>query len=378
MAQEPPAVPSSAIEPQGLIPEPGVITRAAIYADRHSGKGDLTNGIHVDYGNMIPGAGWLSVGPGYRHWFGKDAALFDAVAGISVNNYRMAQARIELPKFLKSRLALGAQARWQDFRTIDYFGVGSNTTEDMVSVYGVKSTQLTAYATLRPFRWMDIGAQIGWTNPEVTHVEGALAPADERTFVPTELSLKIDTRDFPNHPTSGVLLRGAGARFDDRTSGVNTFNRYEGEAAGFVPIAGGRMVLALHGWLVRSDTRDGQTVPFYLQPSLGGLNTLRSYTDYRFHDDNMLLAQAELRVALMTHLDVAVFADAGNVAARAGDLDLKKRSYGAGLRLHTRRETFAMVDAATGDEGWRVAFRLKDPLALGRISKRALLAPFVP
>ena len=371
-------MPSSATEPQGIVPEPGIITRAAIYADRHSGKGDLTNGIHVDFGNMIPGAGWLSGGPGYRHWFAKDAVLFDAVAAISINNYRMGQATIELPKFLNSRLALGAQARWQDFREVDYFGVGPNTTEDMLSVYGVKSTQLTAYATLRPFRWMDIGGQIGWTNPEVTHVAGALAAPDQRTFVPTELSLTIDTRDFPNHPTSGVLLRGVGARYDDRTSGVNTFNRYEGEAAGFLPIAGGRMVLALHGWLVRSDTRDGQTVPFYLQPSLGGLNTLRSYTDYRFHDDNMLLAQAELRVALMTHLDVAVFTDAGNVAARAGDLDLAKRSYGAGLRLHTRRETFAMVDAATGDEGWRVAFRMKDPLGLGRITKRAFLAPFVP
>ena len=47
----------------------------------------------------------------------------------------------------------------------------------MLSVYGVKSTQLTAYATLRPFRWMAIGGQIGWTNPEVTHVAGALAAA---------------------------------------------------------------------------------------------------------------------------------------------------------------------------------------------------------
>jgi hypothetical protein len=378
MAQEPPPVPSSATEPQGILPEPGLMTRAAIYADRHFGKGDLTNGIYVDFGNMIPGAGWLSVGPGYRHWFGKDTALFDAVAGISVNNYRAGQARIELPKFLKSRLALGAQARWQDFREVDYFGVGSNTTEDMLSVYGVKSTQLTAYATLRPFRWMDIGGQIGWTNPEVTHVAGALAGADERTFVPTEVSLTIDTRDFPNHPTSGILLRGAGARYDDRTSGLNTFKRYEGEAAGFLPIAGGRAVLALHGWLVRSDTRDGQTVPFYLQPSLGGVNTLRSYVYYRFHDDTMLVANAELRLALMTHVDFAVFADAGNVAARASDLDLAKRSYGGGLRFHTRRETFAMIDVATGDEGWKVHFRLKDPLSFGRIKKRAFLAPFVP
>ena len=104
-----------------------------------------------------------------------------------------------------------------------------------------------------------------------------------------------------------------------------------------------------------SDTRDGGTrCRSTCSRASAALNTLRSFTDYRFHDDNMLLANAELRLALMTHLDLAVFADAGNVAARAGDLDLDKRSYGAGFRLHTRRETFAMVDVAHGDEGWRV------------------------
>jgi outer membrane protein assembly factor BamA len=360
------------------MPEPDLITRTVLFADRQLGKGDLTNGIYVDYGNMIPGAGWLSAGPGYKHWYAKDSVFVNAAAAISVNNYRMGGARIELPRFLKSRLALGAQVRWQDFGRIDYFGTGSNTTTDLASLYGVESTQLTAYATLRPFRWMDIGGQIGWTNPDVSHVEGPLGVSEKRTFVPTEVSLTIDTRDFPGHPTSGVILRGVGARYDDRTTGLNTFKRYEGEAASFLPIGGGRVVLALHGWLVRSETTEGHSVPFYLQPSMGGITTLRSFTDYRFRDDNMLVANAELRLALMTHLDLAVFADAGNVAARPGDLDLSKRSYGAGFRLHTRRETFAMVDAATGDEGWKVSFRLKDPLSFGRITRRALLVPFVP
>ena len=48
----------------------------------------------------------------------------------------------------------------------------------------------------------------------------------------------------------------------------------------------------------------------------------------------------------MSHLDLAVFADAGNVARRPRDLNLDKQSYGAGLRLHTRRDTFAMLDVA--------------------------------
>jgi Omp85 superfamily domain len=380
LGQEAPPLPSSATEPQGFVPEPDLITRATLYADRHLGKGGLTNGIYVDYGNMIPGAGWASAGPGYRHWYGKDSILIDGSASISVNAYKMAQARFELPTLLKSRLGLGTTARWQDFGKVDYFGGGRATTEDLLTHYSINSTQLTAYATLRPFRWMNVNGQIGWMNPSSRYVDGLLLQGlrDDRTFVPSELSMTVDTRDFPGHPTSGFVLRGVGTHYDDRTSGENTFNRYEAEAAAFVPLAGSRIVLALHGWAIRSDVEAGRSVPFYLQPGLGGANSLRSFTDYRFRDDNMLLANAEVRLALMTHLDLALFVDAGNVAARTSDLNLDKRSYGTGFRFHTRRETFAMVDIAYGDEGWTYLFRLKDPLTLSRITKKNTLVPFAP
>ena len=72
------------------------------------------------------------------------------------------------------------------------------------------------------------------------------------------------------------------------------------------------------------------------------------------------------------------FLDAGNVAARLSDLNLDKRSYGAGLRLHTRRRTFARFDVAHGGEGWRLLFRLTDPLNLARLSRRTAAVPFVP
>jgi outer membrane protein assembly factor BamA len=221
---------------------------------------------------------------------------------------------------------------------------------------------------------------MGWMNPEVRQQTGspALGLNDERTFVPSEVSLTIDARDFPGHPTRGLLVRAAGTHFDDRDGGAFTHQRYEGEAAGFVPIAGGRVVLALHGWLVTTETEDGRSVPFYLLPGLGGVNTLRSYGNYRFHDRHMVVGNAEVRLKLTTHMDLAMFADAGNVARERRDLDFAKRSYGGGIRLHTRREVFALVDVATGDEGWTLLLRLKDPLGLTRLTRRALLAPFVP
>lgn len=379
-AQDALPTPSGATEPQGFVAEPGLVTRAAIFADRHLGKGGLTNGIFVDYGNMIPGAGWISAGPGYRHWYNKDNLFVEGSASISVNGYKMAQGRVELPSMLKSRLALGTQLRWQDFGRIDYFGSGLSSVEESLSNYSIESSQVTAYATLRPVRWMALGGEIGWMNPQSRYVDGSLLQGlnDKRTFVPSQVSLTIDTRDFPEHPTSGIVLRGVGGKFDDRSSGDNSFTRYESEAAGFLPIGGGRVVLALHGWLVRSEVEAGKSVPFYLQPALGGSNSLRSFTDYRFRDDNMLLANAEVRLALFTHMDVAAFMDAGSVASRYRDLDLEQRSYGGGLRFHTRRTTFAVVDVAHGSEGWRYSFRLKDPLALTRLTRKHTLVPFAP
>ena len=111
--------------------------------------------------------------------------------------------------------------------------------------------------------------------------------------------------------------------YSDRDSGTYSFRRYEVDAAQFVPLFTKRWILALHGREIFSDTSSGHVVPFYLMPSLGGKNTLRGYHDYRFHDNDMQVFNAEVRCALFTHVDAAVFADAGKVASRAADLDLQ-------------------------------------------------------
>lgn len=357
-------------EPQGLIAQPDVIERASIFADRHFGNGELTNGLYADVWNMIPGAGWISGGPGYRQWYSKDRVFFDASAAISWRGYKTAQARFELPRLARSRLLLGSQVRWQDFRQVRFFGEGSEAPESNVITYRLESKNVVGYATLRPVEWLDIDTKIGWLD--------VFALSEQPTFIHSEAAITVDTRDFPGHPTRGGLVRAAAARYSDRDSQRFSFTRYEAEAARFMPLADSRVVIALHGWLVTSDTGAGQFVPFFLQPSLGGHNSLRGYADYRFHDRNLMLVNAEARIAMMTHVDAAVFVDAGNVASRIGDLNLEKRSYGAGLRLHSRRQTYARLDVARSDEGWRFVFRLTEPLNLSRISRRTAAVPFVP
>jgi hypothetical protein len=95
----------------------------------------------------------------------------------------------------------------------------------------------------------------------------------------------------------------------------------------------------------------------------------------------MQVFNAESRWALFAHVDAAVFVDAGKVEPRAGDLDFKhmRRSYGAGLRVHNATSTLARLDIGHSTEGWRVFFKISDPLkrttpAFGRSS----VVPFVP
>jgi surface antigen Omp85-like protein len=388
-------IPDTASEPEGFLVEPTFVTRAAIFADRNFGNGDRTNGYYTDFWNMVPGAGWIAGGPGYRHWYAKDRLFIDGSAAISWRGYKTAQARLELPRLAKSRLALGSQFRWQDYTQVTFYGTGPDTLRSTESEYRLRSTNIAGYVSFRPIEPIAIDAEIGVLNPSILPRAGTFKrdlpdtsvvfPRDpvyafneQPTFVHSEAAIAADTRDFPGHTLRGGLYRAAISRYSDRDSGVFSFNRYELEAAHFVPLAASRVVIALHGWLVSSDPGNGQTVPFYLQPSVGGHNSLRGYDDYRFHDRNMMLFSAEARIAAMTHVDGAFFFDAGNVAARVGDLNFDKRSWGAGLRLHSRRQTYARLDLARGDEGWRLMFRLTDPLHLTRVTHRTAAAPFVP
>jgi surface antigen Omp85-like protein len=393
-ANEPPLTDASQ-EKEGLLREPDAIQRAVVTVDRRFNSGEVTEGPHLVFGNMIPGAGWISGGPGYRQWYAKDHLFFDSSAQLSMRGYKAAQARVELPRLAGGTLLVGSLAGWQDFTQVNYFGEGSASLRSNQSEYGIQSRVLGGYATVRPTPILSINVEAGWLQPSIGEPSGPFrrslpdtrelfsadpvyALRDQPTFFYRRASITVDNRDFPGHPTAGGVYRAGIADYSDRGAGIFNFSLYEAEAAHFTPLGGSGVVLALHGWVVGSNASDGQTVPFYLQPSLGGLNTLRGYDDYRFHDRDLMLVNAEVRVPLMTHIDAGAFLDLGNVAPRIGDLDLQKSSYGFGFRLHSRRQTFARLDIARSKQGWMFVLRLNDPLNLTRLTRQTPTAPFVP
>jgi hypothetical protein len=383
----------------GLFKQPRLVSDAIDYAfDRYGETGTPRDGFYLELSNMITGSGFVSIGPGYRRQILNNRGFIDVSAAVSWRLYNMMQGRIEMPDLFDSRLSVGTQVMWQDQTQIDYFGIGPNSLETRESQYQMQSIDTVAYATLRPGSSLALAGEFGFLRrPDIMSPGGTFKPALPTTteefpndpgvsepFQPNylhgELSLTRDTRNHRSRPTSGSLYRAQGTSFVDQSTSIGTFTfrQYEAEGLTFIPVMPDRdWILALHGWIVWSDVPSGNQVPFYLLPSLGGNNTLRSYTDYRFHDQNMTVANVESRWGVWTNLDLAVFLDAGNVGARVQNLNLDKMSVGTGLRLHTEKATFARFDVAYGAEGWNFVFRTSDPLRLARLTRRVAAVPFV-
>jgi Omp85 superfamily domain len=383
----------------GIVGEPDVLkklmnaTDGLVAPDR-----EPADGVYAEFGNMITGAGWISLGPGYRRHVFHEQAVVDVSAAVSWKLYQVVQGRFELPHLAHRRLLVGGQVRYQDARQVDYFGLGNDVPPENGSAYRFRNSDVLGYATVRPKSWLSVNGRFGWIpradvlKPEgprlsmpstIDRFDETSAPgiASQPPLLHADAALVVDWTDHAGHPARGGTYRAAAAAYSDRDNGTYSFRRYELEAAQYIPLLTTKWILALHGWGVVSDTADGQVVPFYLLPSLGGSNTLRGYTDFRFHDRNMEVFNVESRWALFSHVDVAVFADAGKVEPRADDLSFGhlKQAYGAGLRLHNASSTLARLDVGHGTEGWHLFFKISEPLKRSApASGRSSVVPFIP
>jgi hypothetical protein len=384
--------------PEGFMSEPQFLSSAVGLADQFGGDhdGSRKSGFYPELSNMITGSGWVAVGPGYRRYFANDRALFDTSAAVSWRLYKMMQARLERQELAGGHLTVGTQAMWQDNTQVNYFGIGQDAEDDARTQYRMQTTDVVGYATVKTREWLSINGEFGWLGrPKLMNPGGTFKrdvpstldafpddPAanlsEQPKFLHSEASITSDTRDHRGHPTRGSMYRAALTNYWDKTDGFFTFHTWEAEGLHYVPLVDDRVVLAFHGWTVFNNPSVEHQVPFYLLPTMGGSRTDRAYHDFQFHDNNLLVLTAESRFAVYTHLDAALFVDAGNVAGHYGDLNLDKQSYGAGLRLHNERTTLARLDVAHGDQGWHTVVSTSEPLRLPRVRRLTAIVPFFP
>ena len=103
--------------------------------------------------------------------------------------------------------------------------------------------------------------------------------------------------------------------------------------------------------------RNGQQVPFFLQPTAGGGRDLRGYDQSRFRDENALVLNLEYRWRIREMFQAVGFADAGRVFHRPGQIGPPVcASTGAGGRVKLgNRISSASISA--GVQGLHIWFR---------------------
>lgn len=369
-----------------LTPSPNRISRTLTWiGSKLDTPGEKRDGFYPQTGGMITGAG-LSIGPGYRHHLFGDHAVFDVSAGISWKRYKMVNAQLEWPGLMHDKLTLGALVKYQDFTRINYFGIGNDTVEDDRTNFRLKDVDTLGFATVRVNQGLTINGRAGVLRrlkirpgtstlypPIADLFDDSTAPSLvlQPDYVHADIALDVDTRNIPGYPSRGGRYRASMAGYHDQSYGRYGFRRFESDGAQYLPL--GRAVISLRGRINLSQS--SQEIPFYLLPALGGTNSLRGYQDYRFRDRNLLMGNAEFRWPIHKVADLAVFYDAGTVAADAGDLTKRlHKDYGVGVRAHSATHTVARVDIARSVEGTRFILSFTAPLALPNRS----VAPYVP
>lgn len=381
--QEPSDTPNDAAGIEAAEPAPapqdsgdGFVDKAKDWVERtrivERLNGDI-DGWYPRLGGMTRGGGF-ALGPGYRTHIGD--VLLDLSAGLSTKFYKSADVKVRWVHALDGRVELWTNYRYEDFPQEDFFGMGPDTTLDMRTSYDFDSSEFAVHGIVSPVSWLRAGTVVGYISPEVgpgtddkfPSIEEIFADvaapglAGQPNFLHTTFYGEIDTRDERGRPRSGGFYHAAFGIWDDRTLQQYDFRRFDLNLAHWLPLVADKshVVMGRFGTsYVNNET--GERVPFYFLPYVGGVDTIRSFREFRFKDENALWMTAEYSWSPIKYVSLAAFVDAGKVSADYQDINLNglKTGYGFGVRAHTNKLTFARLDFATGGgEGWQMFLKL--------------------
>ena len=346
---------------------PGFLERQLLEIEAGGGFTTI-RGVTVTFGGIKSGSGF-AVGPLVGHIFG-DGSVATAKAVISLRNYRLLQGFYQARPFLDGRVIVNGRARWQRAPNGPAFPIGPDSSSQRAQ-YDEDRAELSAQAFARPVSFLRLAGGTGWEKYQTS--AGSVALGEDEAlpavpFLPGRSAdpgyvhsyglAALDSRESPGYSRSGTLLQAVVHDYRARSGGPYAFRRIEGAAQQLIPILRGNMVFDLSARVWSATPGDGQDVPFFLMPALGGGDFLRGFRNYRFRDRDAMLLTGEYRWYVQEYLDGVLFYEAGKVAPRFGDLDLDRleKSYGIGLHLHTPNTTVLRLELARSREGTRFIF----------------------
>ena len=349
-------------------------------------------GFRVKLGGLAPGSGF-AIGPEYRRNDLLHGQLtVRAAAQTSLRGYRKFDFTVSTPRLRHDRIFAELDAVHHDYPSLSYYGPGSDSRKTGRTDFRLEDTAVDATFGLRPARHLTLGTSAGYLFNNVGHGTDSRYASAERVYSPwqapgidaqsnfvrTGTLAQYDWRDKPGGPRRGGNYFAQFSDYRDRTFGQGDFQRLDVEAQQYVPVLNQRRVFALRGKSTFTFRDGGRPIPFYMQPALGGSEDLRGYRPFRFRDDNLFVMNAEYRWEAFSGLDMALFADAGEVFARRSQFDLSRleSDAGFGFRFNARNQTFLRLDVGFSHEGFQVWVRFGNVFKKGPVHTSSSMGDF--
>lgn len=328
---------------------------------------DGGDGIYPWFGSVYSGTG-MGIGVGFLKRL-ENAAYVNVQSGLSLNNSMLMRGTFAAPELWRGRLQVDASAQWIDARGVSFYGPGQDSDKLARDRYDFRPREIGGNATIKPMRFVSLTGSYTFLNfeterdlPRFTEAE---APGLDREleYHVTRGTLAFDWRQSPGYGTRGGYYRATFERHHETAGQPYSFESQELEIVQLVPLVREQFVLAGRALMTLAQPDSGEAIPVVLAPFLGSGSAFRGFANRRFSDRNRLLLSGEYRWRPSRYLDMALFLDAGQVAAdrrdfNAGDLDI---AWGLGARFHGPTFNALRIEIARGREGLRLVFSGSQP-----------------
>jgi outer membrane protein assembly factor BamA len=274
-------------------------------------------------------------------------------------------------------LSFSADIRQRVYPRVDFFGLGQGSSVSDRSDFGITGVSMDGVVQWQHDRHFGLSVRGGTTdlsiepgtNHGIVNLEDRYGPSEapglgeHPKYHAVGVAAIVDYRDRAHLPSAGSWVGVAVWRAAAVDDAPGSFTRVVTDARQFVPLPNADHVLALHAIVSTPAGNPGSPTPFYLQPTLGGSETLRGFGSYRLRGDALWTATAEYRWHAQRWVEIAPFVDVGAVAGGFSALgDVRPAvTPGIGVRARTSERVIGRLDYAHGRDGQRVVLTLSAP-----------------
>ena len=354
-----------------LQPEEASRTEQALhYFREHKVLERITAGVagfRAKLGGLVTGGGF-AVGPEYlRRDLADGNLIFRTAAQATLRDYQRYELQLTVPHFVNEKTFFDLCSVHHNYPGINYYGPGPDSKKSGRTDFRLEDTAIDGAIGVRPRPHLELGVSGGYlfvnvgpgTDSRFASAEQVFTPAQapgidrQSNFVRYGAFAMIDYRDRPGGPRHGGSYLAQFDRYVDQSLAIHSFERFQVDLQQYVPFFNERRVIALHGKTVLTNADGSNTVPFYLQPVLGGSDDLRGFRAFRFYDNNLMEINSEYRWEVFSGLDMALFVDAGKVFPRRSEWNFHRleTAGGVGWRFNVGNNVFLRIDLGLSREG---------------------------